>query len=214
MSIIPVNVIYKLILHVVKLCIIGPHLFISQKKFIHCGRMLGDPCDKNDECSSNYCERFCTDNPYEPSDTDTMNLNMEYLNLDNNLTNIVNSGSKGNADNIIQILMSVGVDTLLPNCYIENSYYNGLSSKELFISSKSGRYGLISTSLSTSSTGYLQRELVKSMEDLVSDTEGVIRDYTGNEIFYYPFATNTPEIDDTFLEYAFTNACKKKLNKF
>jgi len=71
-------------------------------------------------------------------------------NLDNNLTNIVNSGSKGNTDNIIQILMSVGVATLLPNCYIENSYYNGLSSKELFIYSKSGRHGIISTSLSTS----------------------------------------------------------------
>jgi len=131
-------------------------------------------------------------------------------NLDNNLTNIVNSGSKGYIDNIIQILMSVGIATLLPNCYIENSYYNGLWSKELFIHSKSGRHGIISTPLSTSSTGYLQRELVKSMEDLVSDTEGVIRDYRGKEIFYYPFATNTPEIDDTFLEYAFTNACKKK----
>ncbi|KAL6611145.1 beta and beta-prime subunits of DNA dependent RNA-polymerase [Neocallimastix sp. 'constans'] len=128
----------------------------------------------------------------------------------NNLTNIVNSGSKGYIDNIIQILMSVGIATLLPNCYIENSYYNGLWSKELFIHSKSGRHGIISTPLSTSSTGYLQRELVKSMEDLVSDTEGVIRDYRGKEIFYYPFATNTPEIDDTFLEYAFTNACKKK----
>ena len=146
------------------------------------------------------------------------NINVKYYvryknlikNLDNNLTNIVNSGSKGYIDNIIQILMSVGVATLLPNCYIENSYYNGLTSKELFIHSKSGRHGIISTSLSTSSTGYLQRELVKSMEDLVSDTEGVIRDYRGKEIFYYPFATNTPEIDDTFLEYAFTNACKKK----
>jgi len=75
-------------------------------------------------------------------------------NLDNNLINIVNSGSKGNNDNIIQIPMSDGVVTLLPNCYIENSYYNGLSSKELFIHSKSGRHGIISTSLSTSSTGY------------------------------------------------------------
>ncbi|KAL6600835.1 hypothetical protein U3516DRAFT_84354, partial [Neocallimastix sp. 'constans'] len=59
-----------------------PHLFISQKSFIHCGRMLGDSCDKNDECSSNYCEEpYCYENPYQPSDTDTMNLNMEYLGL-------------------------------------------------------------------------------------------------------------------------------------
>jgi len=47
--------------------------------------MLGDPCDKNDECSSNssnYCEEtYCYENPYQPSDTDTWNLNMEYLGL-------------------------------------------------------------------------------------------------------------------------------------
>ncbi|KAL6595870.1 hypothetical protein U3516DRAFT_817613 [Neocallimastix sp. 'constans'] len=59
-----------------------PHLFISQKSSIHCGRMLGNPCDKNDECSSNYCEKnYCYENPYQLSDTDTMNLNMEYLGL-------------------------------------------------------------------------------------------------------------------------------------
>jgi len=44
--------------------------------------MLGNPCDKNDECSSNYCEKnYCYENPYQLSDTDTMNLNMEYLGL-------------------------------------------------------------------------------------------------------------------------------------
>ena len=125
----------------------------------------------------------------------------------NNLTNIVYSGSKGSKDNITQILMSVGVQSVLPNCYIRNSYSKGLSAKELFIHSKSGRAGIISTSLNTSSTGYLQRELVKCMEDLVTDENGVVHDYSNNEIYNYPLSTNTQDIDDNFLEYAYAMSC-------
>ncbi|OUM61003.1 hypothetical protein PIROE2DRAFT_13118 [Piromyces sp. E2] len=129
--------------------------------------------------------------------------------IQSNLTNIVNSGSKGNKDNIIQILFSVGIQAILQNCYIKGSYSEGLSAKELFIHSKSGRAGIISTSLNTSSTGYLQRELVKCMEDLTTDSNGIVRDYKNNEIYYYPFATNTPDIDDSFLEYAFSMSIKE-----
>jgi len=124
--------------------------------------------------------------------------------IDNNLTNIINSGSKGNKDNVIQILMSVGIQAALPTCYIKNSYSEGLSAKELFLHSKSGRAGIISTSLNTSSSGYLQRELVKSMEDLVTDEQGIVRNYVNEKIYYYPFSTNSPDIDNTFLEYAFS----------
>jgi DNA-directed RNA polymerase beta' subunit len=82
----------------------------------------------------------------------------------------------GKIDNIIQILMFAGVQTLLLKCYIKNSYLSRLSSKELFIHSKSGRFGTISTSLSASSTGYLQWELIKSSEDLISDIDDIIYD--------------------------------------
>ncbi|ORX41429.1 beta and beta-prime subunits of DNA dependent RNA-polymerase, partial [Piromyces finnis] len=123
--------------------------------------------------------------------------------INNHLTNIVSSGSKGKIDNIIQILMSVGVQAVLPKCYIKSSYFVGLTAKELFVHSKSGRVGIISTSLNTSSTGYLQRELVKSMEDLITDKTGVVHDYNGDEIYDYPFSTNIPDINDSFLEYAF-----------
>jgi len=59
-----------------------------------------------------------------------------FLSLNNHLTNIIDSGSKESIDNIIQSLMSVGIQILLPNCYSKNSYFNGLLSKELFIHSK------------------------------------------------------------------------------
>lgn len=124
--------------------------------------------------------------------------------INNNLTNIVNSGSKGNSDNVIQILMSVGVQAVMPKCYIKSSYSEGLTAKELFVHSKSGRAGIISTSLNTSSTGYLQRELVKSMEDLITDKDGFVHDYNNDKIYYYPFSTNTLDIDDSFLEYVFS----------
>ncbi|KAL6609037.1 hypothetical protein U3516DRAFT_782943 [Neocallimastix sp. 'constans'] len=67
------------------------------------------------------------------------------------------------------------IQTLLPKCYIKNSYLSGLSSKELLIHSKSGRFCIISSSL----------KLVKSMEDLVSDTDILIHNNRNNEIFYY-----------------------------
>ncbi|ORX75622.1 beta and beta-prime subunits of DNA dependent RNA-polymerase [Anaeromyces robustus] len=126
--------------------------------------------------------------------------------IDNNLTNIINSGSKGHNDNVVQMLMSVGVQAILPTIPIRNSYIDGLTAKELFIHSKSGRAGIISTSLNTSSSGYLQRELVKSMEDLVTDEKGVVYDANNEPVSFYPFNLNTGEIDDMFLDYAFSLA--------
>ncbi|ORX40399.1 beta and beta-prime subunits of DNA dependent RNA-polymerase [Piromyces finnis] len=134
-------------------------------------------------------------------------LLLEYLSklINNNSINIVNSGSKGKIDNVIQNLMSVGIQAVLQSCYSE-----GLTAKELFIHSKSSRVGIIPSSLNTSSTGYMQRELFKSMEDSITDKEGFVHDYNNDEIYYYPFFyTNIPDIDDSFLEYAFLMLLKK-----
>ncbi|KAG4107715.1 hypothetical protein H8356DRAFT_1333230 [Neocallimastix lanati (nom. inval.)] len=117
--------------------------------------------------------------------------------IDNNLTNIIDSGSIGNVNNVIQILMSIGVQAILPVCYIKSSYSEGLTTKELFIHSKSGRAGIISSSLNTSSIG---------MEDLVTDEQDVVHNYTNEEIYYYSFSTNKPDIDEIFLEHAFSMA--------
>jgi len=124
--------------------------------------------------------------------------------IKSNLTNIVNSGAKGNSDNIVQMLFSVGFQAALPTYFIKHSYFEGLTAEELFIHSKSGRGGIISTSLNTSSTGYIQRELVKALEDVVSDENGMAHDIDKNKIGFFPFSSNTPDIDDTFLEYAFS----------
>ncbi|KAG4082990.1 hypothetical protein H8356DRAFT_1437324 [Neocallimastix lanati (nom. inval.)] len=89
-------------------------------------------------------------------------------NIDSIIINNLESNhiEKRKIDNIIQILMFAGVQTLLLKCYIKNSYLSRLSSKELFIHSKSGRFGTISTSL----------KLIKSSEDLISDIDDIIYD--------------------------------------
>ncbi len=49
---------------------------------------------------------------------------------------------------------------------MENSYLRGLTPQELFFHAMGGREGLIDTAVKTSSTGYIQRRLIKAMEDL------------------------------------------------
>jgi DNA-directed RNA polymerase II subunit RPB1 len=50
--------------------------------------------------------------------------------------------------------------------FVENSYLRGLTPQEFFFHAMGGREGLIDTAVKTSSTGYIQRRLVKAMEDL------------------------------------------------
>ena len=57
-------------------------------------------------------------------------------------------------------------DTPESRGFIINSYIQGLNGYEFFINSSSGRDGLIDTAIKTSQTGYIQRQLVKLLEDL------------------------------------------------
>jgi DNA-directed RNA polymerase II subunit RPB1 len=50
--------------------------------------------------------------------------------------------------------------------FIVNSYVKGLTPIEFFTHQQGGREGLLSTAVSTSTTGYLQRRIVKTMEDV------------------------------------------------
>ena len=57
-------------------------------------------------------------------------------------------------------------DTLISRGFIVNSYMKGLTPIEFFTHQQGGREGLLSTAISTSTTGYLQRRIVKTMEDV------------------------------------------------
>lgn len=55
----------------------------------------------------------------------------------------------------------------LPPTRLQNSYLRGLTPQEFFFHAMGGREGLIDTAVKTASTGYIQRRLVKAMEDLM-----------------------------------------------
>ena len=50
--------------------------------------------------------------------------------------------------------------------FVENSYLRGLTPQEFFFHAMGGREGLIDTAVKTANSGYIQRRLVKALEDL------------------------------------------------
>ena len=66
--------------------------------------------------------------------------------------------------------------------FVENSFIKGLEPTELFFHAQGGREGLIDTAVKTSTTGYIQRRLVKSMEDLMVGYDGTVRNNKGRII--------------------------------
>jgi DNA-directed RNA polymerase II subunit RPB1 len=123
---------------------------------------------------------------------------------------MVKSGSKGKETNIAQIMACVGqqnvdgrriaygyTDRTLPHFtkyddgpeargFVESSFISGLSPQEVFFHAMGGREGLIDTAVKTAETGYVQRQLVKAMEDAVIQYDGTVRDANMNIIqFHY-----------------------------
>lgn len=128
------------------------------------------------------------------------------LKPDNRFLTMVKAGSKGKEINIIQMVACLGQQQIdgkripygfdqrtLPHFYkfddtpaargfVENSFISGLNPAELFFHAMGGRIGIIDTAVKTSTTGYIQRKLIKSMEDLVCTYDGTVRNNKGKII--------------------------------
>lgn len=126
------------------------------------------------------------------------------LSTENRMIAMVRAGSKGGPINIAQMIACVGQqniegkripygfeDRTLPHFkkyddgaeargFIENSFISGLTPTEFFFHAMSGREGLIDTAVKTADTGYIQRQIVKAMEDLVVQQDGTVRDANMN----------------------------------
>jgi DNA-directed RNA polymerase II subunit RPB1 len=63
--------------------------------------------------------------------------------------------------------------------FVENSFITGLRPAEFFFHAMAGREGLIDTAVKTSDSGYIQRKLVKTMEDLHVEYDGTVRNANG-----------------------------------
>jgi len=117
----------------------------------------------------------------------------------NNMFKMIESGSKGTMLNVIQIMGSLGQQSVVDarklannvlshfpyfsykffpisyTGYVKNCFYNGLNTFEFFYHAISGREGIIDTSIKTAETGYIQRKLSKSMENLIGHYDGSLR---------------------------------------
>ena len=134
----------------------------------------------------------------------------ENLHRNNNIKQMVDAGSKGSILNIVQISGSVGQQIVegrripfgftgrtLPHFdygddspksrgFVENSFIKGLDPHEMFFHAMGGREGLIDTAVKTAESGYIQRRLVKALEDLMVKHDGTVRNSREDIIqFYY-----------------------------
>ena len=130
-------------------------------------------------------------------------LGQKALAQENRMISMLKAGSKGSTINVSQMVACVGqqniegrripygfTDRTLPHYkkfddgaeargFVENSFVKGLTPQEFFFHAMSGREGLIDTAVKTAETGYLQRQMVKAMEDLVTQHDGTVRDARG-----------------------------------
>lgn len=125
----------------------------------------------------------------------------------NALYMMVSSGSKGNNINLSQIAAIVGQQNsswkgksgrvpltfgnrTLPyyqqhdakpeaRGFVEHSYLDGLDVNEFFFHMQSGREGIIDTACKTAETGYIQRKLMKNLEDLKVQYDMTVRSENG-----------------------------------
>jgi DNA-directed RNA polymerase beta' subunit len=146
------------------------------------------------------------------------------LSKDNRFLMIVNSGSKGSLINISQMISCLGQQNVdgkripygfdsrtLPHYskfddspkargFIENSYITGLTAPELFFHAMGGRIGLIDTACKTSQTGYIQRRLIKGLEDLKVEYDMTVRNSKGKIV---QFSYGDDGFDSTRVENQF-----------
>ena len=128
---------------------------------------------------------------------------MNYLDINNFFWAAAKSGAKGSATNVAQVLGVLGQnnvdgarikkkierrsliywhkddDTPEARGFIKNSYLQGLRGFEFFYNSIGSREGLIDTAIKTAQTGYIQRQLIKGLEDLTIQYDGTNRNSRG-----------------------------------
>jgi len=133
----------------------------------------------------------------------TGKIGRKSLSKDNRFVAMAVCGSKGSDLNISQMISCLGQQNVdgkripygfdsrtLPHYskyddspgargFVENSFISGLTPQELFFHAMGGRTGLIDTAVKTSTTGYVQRRLIKGLEDLIVAYDMTVRNNKG-----------------------------------
>lgn len=143
------------------------------------------------------------------------------LNQTNRIVQMVDSGAKGSEQNITQMVATLGQqlvegkrvqytlqDRTLPHFpryddgvesrgFVQHSFVDGLMPAEFFFHAQAGREGLIDTAVKTSDTGYIQRRLMKTMEDQHVEYDGTVRNVM-NSIIQFRYGEDG--IDTIYVE--------------
>lgn len=164
------------------------------------------------------------------------------MTIDNSINVMATAGSKGGVSNTGQMIGLLGQqalegarmpkkigqrvlpyfhkndDTATGRGFIGNSFLTGLNFQEFVEHNMAAREGLIDTAIKTADTGYTQRKLIKSLEDVQICYDGTIRTATGTIIQFiygdsgtdttrqYTYAIDMLLLDDISLDkkYKFT----------
>jgi DNA-directed RNA polymerase II subunit RPB1 len=158
------------------------------------------------------------------------------LDKNNNFLSTVNSGSKGDFFNIAQITGLLGQQNLsgqrvpkhlnrgkrtLPHYpmkdmpkemeyesrgFIKHSFIHGLNPQEFYFHAMSGREGITDTAMGTSKSGYIQRRIVKVMEDISIKYDGTVRNTEGN-IYQFSYGDDGFNASECVFKKGVAQAC-------
>lgn len=158
------------------------------------------------------------------------------LESSNNFLATVNSGSKGDFFNIAQITGLLGQQNLsgkrvpkhlnkgrrtLPHYplqnmtkemeyesrgFIKHSFIHGLNPQEFYFHAMSGREGITDTAMGTSKSGYIQRRIVKVMEDISVKYDETVRNLEGN-IYQFNYNEDGFDPSETLIKKGESRAC-------
>ena len=145
-------------------------------------------------------------------------ISMKQLDSSNRFVTIITCGSKGNELNMSQMISCLGQQNVenkripysftnrtLPHYkqfddnpvargFVESSFIEGLTPEELFFHAIGGRVGLIDTAVKTSTTGYIQRRLIKGLEDIQVCYDRTVRNNKNKIIQFSYGSTNMDTI--------------------
>ena len=177
---------------------------------------------ENNTGKSNHEEfETCVNSILNKAQEEAGKLGRKSLADDNRFKIMVQAGSKGSDLNIAQMISCLGQQNVdgkripygfenrtLPHFnkyddspeargFVGSSFIQGLTPEELFFHAMGGRTGLIDTAVKTSSTGYIQRRLIKGLEDLKVEYDMTVRNNMGKII---QFEYGDDSVDSTKVE--------------
>ena len=86
--------------------------------------------------------------------------------------------------------------------FVRSSFYSGLTPTEFLFHAISGREGLVDTAVKTAETGYMQRRLMKALEDLTTHYDMSVRNSIGGIVQRTTFASTNGPVQNAYGTHA------------